>query len=746
MLREVAGSLREEATSVEERRLLVLTSDRENRFDAAADALAGADIPLEAVTQVGHESGLECEHLEPNSADALMGATRSAVVVDCHDECRPNVLGRVVGAVDGGGLLILLVPPLDTWPAIRDGFDETIAVPPDTVAEVTGRFRSRLVETLRSHPGIAIVDLDSDTVTKDGLEDPPPRESPQPLEVPSDPEFPIEAFEACLTTDQVDAVAALQSVRSGPSALILEADRGRGKSSAAGLAAGSLAAAGEHVVVTAPEYRNASEVLARAVELLSDLDAQTSDPVAEPRTIDTKAGGQVQYVPPSEVSATAGPEAVLIVDEAAALPVRLLEDFLAFDRVVFATTIHGYEGTGRGFEVRFRGYLEDARHAVTEISMAEPIRYAAGDPIEVWAFRALLLDARPATDQLVEAASPESAGYRELDRDSLLADEQRLREAFGLLVSAHYRTEPDDLARLLDAPNLTVRALLEDGHVVSVALLAREGGLDESTRRSAYEGERIRGNMLPDVLMSQLRDEDAGAPVGRRVMRIATHHAVRSRGLGSTLLQQVRNEFEADVDWLGVGFGATPDLVRFWAENGYGTVHLATTRNESSGEYSILMMDPLSEAGRELYETHSAWFATRVRDVLADALRDMDPDVVRSALRACETVSPLDIDGRGWRVVAGASYGPALYSVDPAPFRNLVLHYFTAGPDLDLSERAERLLVRKLLQLRPWQEVAEELGYVSASAAMRSLGQALQPLVEEYGPPTAVEDAERYRD
>ncbi|MCO8268920.1 GNAT family N-acetyltransferase, partial [Haloferax sp. AB510] len=268
---------------------------------------------------------------------------------------------------------------------------------------------------------------------------------------------------------------------------------------------------------------------------------------------------------------------------------------------------------------------------VTDARLDDPIRYAAGDPVESWTFRALLLDARPPVDQLVADATPESASYRALSPDDLLADEHLLREAFGLLVLAHYRTEPDDLARLLDAPNLTLRALTHEGRVVSVALLAREGGLGPDTRRHMYDGGRIRGNMLPDVFTSQLRDEDAGVPVGYRVMRIATHHAVRSSGLGSRLLSAIRDEFAGDADYLGVGFGATPELLSFWRDNGYGTVHLSTTRNDTSGEYSALMMRPLSPAGRDLRNRHAAWFLGRVGDVLGDALSDLDADVARAA-------------------------------------------------------------------------------------------------------------------
>jgi len=87
-----------------------------------------------------------------------------------------------------------------------------------------------------------------------------------------------------------------------------------------------------------------------------------------------------------------------------------------------------------------------------------------------------------------------------------------------------------------------------DDHVVSVALLGREGGLEESIRRTAYEGDRIEGNLVPDLLTSQLRDPDAGVPVGLRIMRIATHHAVRSTGFGSALLDAIETEFDPNGD------------------------------------------------------------------------------------------------------------------------------------------------------------------------------------------------------
>jgi tRNA(Met) cytidine acetyltransferase len=745
-LAALARDLREEAATADERRLIVLHGPREQTYDAAGEAVDAAGWHPRDCIVVGDRDldALPCERVPGDRSAEVMGTTQPVAVLDAHDALRPNALGRVAGAVDGGGLLLLLAPPLDAWPQRRDGFDEGLAVPPHDVDDVSGRFRSRLVEMLRAHTGVAVVDAATGTVEAPGLTDPVPRTPPDPPPPPADAAFPDATYEACRTPDQHRAVRALEDLVVPGGAVVATADRGRGKSSACGLAAGALASMGWDILVTAPAARNAAEVFARARELLDGLgDLEAADDGDGPRSVASEAGGSVTYRRPAEAAEDPGDPDAVVVDEAAALPVRLLEEIQATEApTAYATTIHGYEGTGRGFSVRFRDRLEAAETPVTEVTLDQPIRYAAGDPVEVWSFRTLLLDARPPVEPLVEGARQASVEYVRPSGEDLADDEHLLREAFGLLVLAHYRTEPDDLARTLDAPNVAVRALLEDGHVASVALLAREGGLPEATRERMYEGARVPGNMVPDVLTSQLRDPDAGATEGVRVLRIATHPAVRDRGLGSLLLRRIREEF--DVDWFGVGYGATPELLRFWRRNGYRTLHLSTSRNERSGEYSAIMMDPASEAGEALHDRTSRWFASRIASVLTDPLDDLDPDVAREALRAADAPVPLDLSDRDWRVVASAAYGPGVYDVAPGPFRDLALRHLVEG-EADVDAEGERLLVRKALQAWPWDDVAEDLGYVSRRMCMRAFGDACQPLVDAYGGEEAREEAERYR-
>jgi tRNA(Met) cytidine acetyltransferase len=134
-------------------------------------------------------------------------------------------------------------------------------------------------------------------------------------------------------------------------------------------------------LVTAPQFRNVQELFARVGELRDSLLDGASNGTADQRAVPFP-DGSVRYRKPATAASMADSVDHVIVDEAAALPVRLLESFLDAPSVAFATTVHGYEGTGRGFSVRFRGLLEESDFDVTSLSLAEPIRYAAGDPVE----------------------------------------------------------------------------------------------------------------------------------------------------------------------------------------------------------------------------------------------------------------------------------------------------------------------------------------------------------------------------
>ena len=800
MIAELVADLKREAERANQRRLLVLAGGRDRGIDAAYEAVAAAGVDDDAVSFVSEREGFRFERVAPRRADGLLGRTRELVVLDCHERFVPNALGRAVGAVDGGGLLVLLTPPLDDWPERRDGFDESLAVPPFGLEDVTGRFRRRLVETLRTHPGVAVASLPDDEadagepvgagvrIERDGRVDPsaggvrpPARDARPPARGASTPTegtrtptaktsrptpgthspptrsatFPRAVYEACLTADQSRAVRALESLATPGTAVVIESDRGRGKSSAAGLAAAALARAGDDVLVTAPAVHNAAEVFARARELVDGSETAAGESSgsenadrAEP--IRASGGGRVRFEPPAAAAALPGEPDAVIVDEAAALPVRLLDRFLDAPAVAFCTTVHGYEGAGRGFSVRFRDRLAATDRSVHDVRLDEPIRYARDDPVESWAARALLFDARPPVPEAVAETTAADVRYRALAPDDLLADEVLLGEAFGLLVAAHYRTEPNDLARLLDAPNLVARALVDGDRVVAVALLAREGNLSAATRETMYEGERVRGNMVPDLLTSQLRDETAADARGLRTVRIAVHDALRGRGLGSLLLDRIHAEFAGAVDYFSVGFGATPRLLRFWRRAGYRSVHLSTTRNDASGERSAIMLRPERDAGERLLSRHAAALRDRERDALSDAHRDVDPDVVRGVLAGCPAPVAVDLTPHEWRVVVGASFGPGTYDVAPGAFRDLALATLVgaggsdAGPTLDARE--ERLLVRKVLQGRPGEDVAAELGYASTAACMRALGTVFEPLVEQYGTEAALAERDRFVD
>ena len=316
---DLAVRLRAEASRADERRLLVVTGAAAATRAAARDGLTATDIGPAETAAVTPTDAFGCECF--GRADPLLGTTREVVVYDCHGRCEPNDLGKLAGVVDGGGLLVLLTPPLGEWPERTDDFDRSLAVPPFDKGDVGSAFRTRLAETIRAHRGIAVVRATGDgvVVEQEGLTNPPPRPPRPAPRHPAEHAFPAAAYDACLTQDQVDAVEALVALRTAGNAVVVEADRGRGKSSAAGIAAASLAAEDAEVLVTAPTPDSTAALFDRAEELLDALEVEHE--TADGPHIET-AGGSIRYEPPAVAAEMAGDTESVIADEAAALPDR----------------------------------------------------------------------------------------------------------------------------------------------------------------------------------------------------------------------------------------------------------------------------------------------------------------------------------------------------------------------------------------------------------------------------------------
>lgn len=253
------------------------------------------------------------------------------------------------------------------------------------------------------------------------------------------------------------------------------------------------------------------------------------------------------------------------------------------------------------------------------MTLTRPIRWDPGDPLEALVLDLLALNTEPTRPGVLTGDTTPVL----LDRDRLAEDERLLRELFGLLWHAHYRTTPSDLHRLLDAPNLVVHALLSDGHVAGACLVAREGGLPPELCDAMARGAvRIRGHALPDTLVSHAGRPDAGALRMIRSVRIAVHPSLRGQGLGRRLVEHVHRTHTPDL--FGTVFSADPRVVCFRKALGYKLVRVGSSRGARTGEPPVVMVRPCSPRAHALVDALQAELARDLPDLLH--LLDHDED------------------------------------------------------------------------------------------------------------------------
>jgi len=214
-----------------------------------------------------------------------------------------------------------------------------------------------------------------------------------------------------------------------------------------------------------------------------------------------------------------------------------------------ASTINGYEGTGRSLSIKLIQQLResckaslaanttvDAEIATTsskkavnkappkartlrEIKLETPIRYSPGDKIEKWLNSLLCLDATVVSKSLSSQGCPHPSKCElyYVSRDTLFsyhpASELFLQRMMALYVASHYKNQPNDLQLMSDAPAHHLFVLLppvkDDESTLpeplAVLQVALEGSISkQSILDGLSRGTRTGGDLIPWLISEQV--------------------------------------------------------------------------------------------------------------------------------------------------------------------------------------------------------------------------------------------------
>ncbi|MBS7647964.1 tRNA(Met) cytidine acetyltransferase [Candidatus Bathyarchaeota archaeon] len=671
------------------------------------------------------EMGCPATHLKHCTYEGthkIMGTTNDLLILDMSEGARPNDIGRLVETVRGGGLVILYNLDLRAEKPWSTSIHKKLASPPYTEDDLRNRFEKFFVRKILEHPCTWI--LENWKIVKGELLNPPKtvREKPMP---PKRSRIPQTIFKFTLTREQMEALEAFEFLDIKKKGLIiLISNRGRGKSALLGLGAASLLSLGfKRVIVTAPACEEVQTVFEMAERALLSMGERTKCERANDLIYKLTCKKSIlEFVPPYR---TIGEVAdAVLVDEAGGIHVSLLFRVAEkFPKTVFASTVHGYEGAGRGFSIRFLKSiekLEDVKPYMIELR--EPIRYAPEDPVEKWLYDALLLNAEPAELE-GEQINLEECKYEKPNLDFWFEkDEERLRQFIGIYALAHYRNRPDDLLILGDAPHHSARALLSgSGKVLAALHVNEEGRMSDELLEQVLKGKPPSGHLIPSCIVKYNPQHVAFSKLrGLRVVRVAVHPELMRRGLGSLALKRLCEEAEREgFDWVGASFGANAELIDFWLKNGFVPVHISPMRNVASGEFSIIVVKPLNINVQNIVKEIHREFKLRLLDALPDTYFNLDPQVAARLLKGQNWASrePFQLSKSQLGRLLQYSEGNLAYEGACDAVKHLLkVHFMSSGEArLNLEVDVEAKLVARCLQARSWGHVTRAFKTTSAN-------------------------------
>ncbi|KAI4101288.1 MAG: hypothetical protein L6R37_005031 [Teloschistes peruensis] len=673
--------------------------------------------------------------------EKILGNTFGMCILQDFEAITPNLLARTIETVEGGGMILLLLKGMTSLKQLFTlSMDIHSRYRTEAHDDVVARFNERFVLSLGSCDSCLIVDDELNVLPISGGKNVKPLPPPDPdaggktearKELEGIKEQLAESqpvgslVQLAKTTDQAKALITFVEAiaeKTLRSTVTLTAARGRGKSAALGVAVAAAIAHGySNIFITSPSPENLKtlfEFIFKGFDALNYQDHLDYSIIQSTNTEFNKAIVRVnvhrqhrqtiQYIRPEDAY-TLGQAELLVIDEAAAIPLPLVRKLIGPYLVFMASTINGYEGTGRSLSLKLIQQLRDQSRSVAnvngkrdgeastnghvsytsgrtlrEITLSEPIRYAQGDAVEKWLNKVLCLDATLPTAKMAALGCPHPSKCELLhvNRDTLFSfhpvSEKFLQQMFALYVASHYKNSPNDLQLMSDAPAHQLFVLVppidDDSprlpEPLCVIQIALEGQISkQSVLTSLSRGQRGQGDLIPWLVSQQFQDEEFAGLSGARIVRIATHPEYIHMGYGTQALRLLTEFYEGKfanlsendtitngsseemvrvtdaelesstllsdnvkvrdihtmpplfsklserkpqpLDYLGVSFGLTAPLHKFWKRASFAPVYLRQTPNELTGEHSCVMLRTLANSSND---TDSAWLGAFARD------------------------------------------------------------------------------------------------------------------------------------
>ncbi|XP_074273560.1 RNA cytidine acetyltransferase 2-like [Silene latifolia] len=640
-------------------------------------------------------------HCKYKDSERVLGNTFGMCILQDFEALTPNLLARTIETVEGGGIILLLIRSINSLTSLCTMvMDVHERYRTESHSEAAGRFNERFLLSIASCKACVVMDDELNilpisshirTITPipveedcEGLSE--AERSLKNLKEDLNEDFPVgPLIKKCCTLDQGKAVISFLDAildKTLRSTVALLAARGRGKSAALGLAiAGAVAAGYSNIFVTAPSPDNLKtlfDFIRKGFDSLEykehiDYDViKSSDPEFKKATVRINIYKQhrqtIQYIQPNEHEKLTQVE-LLVIDEAAAIPLPMVKSLLGPYLVFISSTVNGYEGTGRSLSLKLLQQLEEqsqlsknldsslSGRLFKKIELNESIRYGSGDSIESWLNGLLCLDAANYIPNISRLPPPGDCDLYYVNRDTLFSyhkdSELFLQRMMALYVASHYKNSPNDLQLMADAPAHHLFVLLgpvdeSKNHlpdILCVVQVCLEGEISsDSAKTSLKDGRSPHGDQIPWKFCQQFLDTNFPTLSGARIVRIATHPSAMRLGYGSAavklltryyegqltsivesdeednveqptlgageqvslleesikpkanlppLLLHLRERRPEKLHYMGVSFGLTLDLLRFWRKHKFAPFYIGQIPNAVTGEHTCMVLKAL---------------------------------------------------------------------------------------------------------------------------------------------------------